>query len=175
MKKLLLTIYLVLHCTSAFSFSYTLELSEADIQERVDAMMPLEKKKFFVTTILTNPVIDLIEITNELGISTDVAIKAPGNIVENGEVSFTGTLRYDNGSGSFYLDHLKVVSLDVKKVSPDSLPRIKKILEFIAKKFLAKKPFFTFKDDNLKHRLAESTLKSISVKNETFIIELGLF
>ena len=175
MKKLLLTIYLVLHCASAFSFSYTLELSEADIQERADAMMPLEKKKFFVTTILTNPVIDLIEITNELGISTDVAVKAPGNIVGNGEVSFTGTLRYDNDSGSFYFDNLKVVSLDVKKAPPDSLPKIKKILEFVAKKFLAKKPVFTFKDDNLKHKLAESTLKSISVKNETLIIELGLF
>ena len=175
MKKLLLTIYLVLHCASAFSFSYTLELSEADIQERADAMMPLEKKKFFVTTILTNPVIDLIEITNELGISTNVAVKAPGNIVGNGKVSFTGTLRYDNDSGSFYFDNLKVTSLDVKKVHPDSLPKIKKILEFVAKKFLAKKPVFTFRDDNLKHRLAESTLKSISVENEILTIELGLF
>jgi hypothetical protein len=175
MKKLLLTIFLVLHCASALSFSYTLELSETDIQEKADAMMPLEKKKFFVTTTLTNPVIDLVETTNELGLSTDVSVKAPGNIVGNGKVSFTGTLRYDNDSVSFYFDNLKVVSLDVKKVRPDSLPKIKKILEFIAKKFLANKPVFTFRDDNLKHRLAESTLKSISIENETLIIELGLF
>jgi MoaA/NifB/PqqE/SkfB family radical SAM enzyme len=57
----------------------------------------------------------------------------------------------------------------------DSLPKIKKILEFIAKKFLAKKPVFTFNDDNLERRLAESTLKSISVENEMLIIKLGLF
>ncbi|MFT4607232.1 MAG: hypothetical protein ACI9V8_001287 [Urechidicola sp.] len=175
MKKLLLTIFLVLHCASALAFSYTLKLSEADIQERVDGMMPLEKKKFFVTTILTNPLIDLVETTNELGLSTDVGVKVPGNIVGNGEVSFSGTLRYDNDSGSLYFDNLKVVSLDVKKVPPDSLPKIKKLLEFIAKKFLAKNPVFTFRDDNLKHRLAESTLKSISVENEMLIIELGLF
>ncbi|MFT6047441.1 MAG: hypothetical protein ACI9WC_003155 [Arenicella sp.] len=164
-----------MHCASALSFSYTLELSEANIQKRADAMMPLEKKKFFVTTILTNPVIDLIEITNELGISTNVSVKVPGKSAGNGKVSFTGALRYDNDSGSFYFDNFKVISLDVKKVSPDSLPKIKKTLGFIAKKFLAKKPVFTFKDDNLKHRLAESTPKSISVENEMLIIELGLF
>lgn len=138
-------------------------------------MMPLEKKKFFVTTILTNPVIDLIETTNELGLSTDVAIKAPGNIVGNGKVSFTGTLRYENDSGSFYFDNLKVVSLDVEHVSPETLPKIKKVLVFVAKKFLAKKPVFTFKDNSLKHKLAKSALKTISVENEKLIIELGLF
>jgi hypothetical protein len=175
MKKLLLAIFLVVPCASALAFSYTLELSEADIQARADAMMPLEKKKFFVTTILTNPVIDLIATTNELGLSTDVAVKAPGNIVGNGNVSFTGTLRYDNDSGSFYFDNLKVVSLDVKKVTPETLPKIKKILETVAKKFLAKKPIFTFKDNNLKHKLAKSALKSITVGNEKLIIKLGIF
>ncbi|MFT5226877.1 MAG: hypothetical protein ACI8XX_002644 [Polaribacter sp.] len=175
MKNIFLTIFLVLHGASALAFSYTLELSETNIQERADAMMPLEKKKFFVTTILTNPLIDLIQTTNELGLSTDVEIKAPGNIVGNGKVSFTGALRYDNDSGSFYFDNLKVVSLEVNKVPPKTLPKIKKILELVAKKFLAKKAVFTFKDDNLKHKLAKSTLKSITVEDQSLIIELGIF
>jgi hypothetical protein len=72
-----------LHCASALSFSDTLELSEANIQERANAMMPLEKKKLFVTTILTNSMIDLIEITNGLGVSTNVSVKAPGKSVVN--------------------------------------------------------------------------------------------
>lgn len=175
MLKLFLTTFLVLHCASALAFSYTLELSETDIQERADAMMPLEKKKFFVTAVLTNPVLDLIETTNEIGLSTDVAIKAPGNIVANGKVSFTGTLRYENDDGSFYFENLKVVSLDVKKVPPATLPKIKKILEFVAKKILAKKPVFTFKDNSLKHKLAKSALKSILVEDEKLIVELGIF
>ncbi|MGK0398077.1 MAG: hypothetical protein ACJA0I_000367 [Gammaproteobacteria bacterium] len=175
MNKCLLTILLVLNCASALAFSYTLELSESEIQERVDAMMPLEKKKFFVTTVLTNPVIDLIKSTNELGLSTDVAFKAPGNIVGSGRVSFTGMLRYDNDTGAFYFDDLKLVSLNVKKVSPESLSKIKKVLQSVASQFLAKKPVFRFKDNNLKHNLAKSTLKSITVDNENLIIELGLF
>ena len=175
MNKWLLIIFLVLNSDSALAFSYTLELSESEIQERVEAMMPLEKKKFFVTTILTNPVVDLIESTNALGLSTDVAVKAPGNIVGRGRVSFTGTLRYDNDSGVFYFDNLKVISLDVKKLLPETLPKIKKILESVAKQFLAKKPIFRLKDNNLKHKLAQSILKSIAVNNENLVIELGLF
>ena len=45
----------------------------------------------------------------------------------------------------------------------------------VAKKYLAKKPIFRFKDGNLKHKLAKSTLKSIAVENETLKIELGIF
>lgn len=175
MNQWLLIIFLLLNSASELAFSYTIELSESEIQERVEAMMPLEKKKLFVTTILTNPIIDLMESNNALGLSTDVAIKVPGNIVGRGHVSFTGTLRYDNDSGAFYFDNLKVVSLDVKKLPPKTLPKIKKILESVAKKYLAKKPVFRFKDNNLKHKLAKSTLKSIAVDNENLVIELGLF
>jgi hypothetical protein len=175
LNKCLLSIFLVLNCASALAFSYTLELSESEIQERVDVMMPLEKKKFFVTTVLTNPIIDLIESTNALGLSTDVAFKAPGNIVGSGRISFAGTLRYDNDVGAFYFDNLKLVSLDIKKVPSEFLPKIKKILQSVANKFLEKKPVFKFKDNNLKHKLAKSILKSIAVENENLVIELGLF
>jgi len=175
MNKYLLAIFLVLNCTSALAFSYTLELSEKDLQERADAMMPLESKKFFVTTILTHPVVDLIDATNLLGLSTDVSVKVPGNKLVSGNIAFTGALRYDNDAGSFYLDDLNIVSLDIKQVPPKTLSKIKAILKAVAKEFLANKPVFTFKDDNLKHKLAQSTLKSISVENENLIIELGLF
>jgi hypothetical protein len=60
-------------------------------------------------------------------------------------------------------------------VSPESLSKIKKVLQSVASQFLAKKPVFRFKDNNLKHNLAKSTLKSITVDNENLIIELGLF
>ena len=175
MKQLLLAIGLIVYWPAATAFSYTLEISEAELQDKVNAMMPLEKKKFFVTTILTNPILDLIETKNEISISTNVEVKAPGNISGNGTVIFTGTLRYENDPGSFYFDNLNVVSLTIDQVPSETLPKIKKMLEFVAKKYLATKPVFTFKDDNLKHKLAKSTLKSIAVENETLKIELGIF
>ena len=166
---------LFLYCNFAAAFTYTLELTETEIQTKAEAMMPLEKKKFFVTSILTNPIVDLIASTNEIGLSSDIQIKAPGNISGKGSVSFSGSLRYENDTGSFYFDNLNITELEIEKVPETSLPKIKKMLEFVASKFLTRKPVYKFKDNNLKHKLAKATLKSIKVENETLLLELGLF
>jgi hypothetical protein len=63
MKQIIIGIVLFLHCGLATAFSYTLELPEAELQTRAEAMMSLEKKKFFITIILTNPEVDLISST----------------------------------------------------------------------------------------------------------------
>ncbi len=175
MKQLILGIVLALQCGVSNAFSYTLELPEAELQAKADAMMPLEKKKLFVTTILTNPVIDLLASTNEIGLTTDVSVKAPGNISGSGKVSFRGSLRYENDSGSFFFEDLNIDSLIVEKVPSESIPKIKKMLESVARKFLATNPVYKFKDDNLKHKLAKSSLKSIRVDSEILFVELGLF
>ena len=166
---------LFLYCNFAAAFTYTLELTETEIQTKAEAMMPLEKKKFFVTTILTNPIVDLIASTNEIGLSSDIQIKAPGNISGKGSVSFSGSLRYENDTGSFYFDNLNITELEIEKIPESSLPKIKKMLAFVASKFLTRKPVYKFKDNDLKHKLAKATLKSVTVENETLLIELGLF
>ncbi len=175
MKSSIIGLILFLHCGPATAFSYTLELPEAELQSKAEAMMPLEKRKYFITTILTNPKVDLISSTNEIGLTTDVQVKAPGNISGNGIVYFTGTLRYENDTGSFYFDNLNVNTLDVENIPSESLLKIKKLVESLARKYLARKPVYKFKDDNLKHNLAKAALKSIVVENEILFVELGLF
>lgn len=174
MKKLLLII-LFLHSSLAFGFSYTLELTESELQEKANSLMPLEKKKFFITTILINPVIDLVSGSEEIILTTDVQAIAPGNLSGNGVVSFSGSIRYDNESGSFYFDDLKVISLEIEQVPDEALPKIQKVLEFVAKKYLTIKPVFTFKDNNLKHKLAKATLDSVTIENEKLLVVLSAF
>lgn len=175
MKQLILTILVLLQTSAVYAFSYTLELTEGELQEKADSLMPLEKRKFFITTILTNPIIDLTNGSNEIALSTDVQVKAPGNIAGKGNVNFIGSIRYENKSGSFFFDNLKIVSLDIRQVSAETLPKIRKMLEFVAKKFLSVKPIFTFKDDSLKHKLAKATLKSVTVEHEKLLVELSVF
>jgi hypothetical protein len=112
---------------------------------------------------------------NKIELTSNVPIQAPGNISGNGIVSFTGALRYENNTGSFYFDNLKVNSLEAGNISVEKLPKIKKLIEFVAKKYLAKKPVCEFKDDNLKHKLAQAVLKSIRVENKILLVEIGLF
>lgn len=175
MKKILVVLLMIMQCSAATAFSYTLGLTEQELQAKADQMMPLQKKKFFVTTTLTNPVIALLNSSNKISLSADVAVQAAGNINGSGSVTFNGALRYDNKSGSFYFDDLEITSLNIKQLSPAVLPKIKSSLQGVAQKVLATQPVYTFNDKNLKHQLAKSALKSILVKDQKLIIELGLF
>jgi len=174
MKKILLVI-LFLYSSTGLAFTYTLELSEPELQDKANALMPLEKKKFFITTILTNPTIDLVNGSEDINLTTDVQVKAPGNLSGSGVVSFIGSIRYQNESGSFYFDNLRVVSLEIEQLPKEALPKVQKVLEFVAKKFLAVKPVYTFKDNNLKHKLAKAALKSVRIENEKLLVLLGVF
>ena len=174
MKKLILVI-LFLYSPGGMAFSYTLELTEPELQDKANSLMPLEKKKFFITTILTNPIIDLVNGSGEINLTTDVQVKAPGNLSGSGVVSFIGSIRYENETGSFYFDNLRVVSLEIGQIPNETLPKVQKMLEFVAKKFLSVKPVYTFKDNNLKHKLAKAALKSVAIENERLLVLLSVF
>lgn len=169
-----LALVLLLCCWGANAFSYTLELTEAEIQARVDALMPLEKKRFFITAILRHPEIDLIGETNRIRLTADVELKAPRNVSGAGRVSFSASLRYDARTGSFHLDDLRVDGLEVAGVSESHIPRATRVLQFVARKYLAAKPVFTLKDNDVKQQLARSALKSVEVQGDVLTVELGL-
>jgi len=175
MKRLLLGIIITLYSTFSTALTYTLELTEDKLQAKAESMMPLTKKKLFITTTLSEPVIDLIAATNEINLTSNINVKALGNISGNGKVSFTGSLRYVSDTGSFYFDNLTLNTLEIENMPAKALPKIKGLLELVAKKVLAAKPVYKFKDNNLKHTLAKATLKSMSVENETLFVELGVF
>jgi len=60
-KRVLLALFLMASTQLAMAFSYTLEISEQDLQEKISKMMPMEKKKYFVTVILSSPEVSLAE------------------------------------------------------------------------------------------------------------------
>jgi len=78
MKKRVLAIasatVLLLTSQLAWAFSYTVEISEKELQEKISAMMPLEKKKFFMSVVLSNPDVDLMENDNKIGITIDIKV-----------------------------------------------------------------------------------------------------
>ena len=58
MKNIFVIIMLMLISQIAMAFSYTMEISEKELQGKVSAIMPLEKSKFFVKVMLSEPVVD---------------------------------------------------------------------------------------------------------------------
>ncbi|HED35710.1 MAG TPA: DUF1439 domain-containing protein [Gammaproteobacteria bacterium] len=174
-KRILLAIFLMASTQLAMAFSYTLEISEQDLQEKISKMMPMEKKKYFVTVILSSPEVSLADGNNEIGVFSHVKVIAPGGIQGTGKVSITGSLRYDSDKGEFFFNHPEIVSLEVDDVPEKYLPNIKNIAQSVVGKVLATRPVYKFKDDNLKHKLAKSVLESIKIENRKLFVKLSAF
>jgi len=174
-KRVLLALFFMASTQLAMAFSYTLEISEEELQEKISKMMPMEKKKYFVTVILSNPDVDLADGKNEVGIFSHVKVIAPGGIQGAGKVNITGSLRYDADKGAFFFNHPEIVSLEIDDVPEKYIPNIKSIAQSVTAKVLAARPVYKLKDDNLKQKLAKSALKSIKVENSKLLVELSVF
>ncbi|MBL1276372.1 MAG: DUF1439 domain-containing protein [Ectothiorhodospiraceae bacterium] len=179
MKKRVLAIasatVLLLTSQLAWAFSYTVEISEKELQEKISAMMPLEKKKFFMSVVLSNPDVDLMENDNKIGITIDIKVVAPGGMNGAGRAKITGSLSYNKERGELYFKDPKIVKLDIAKVPKSIIPNIKSLAQSVAGKALEKRPVYKLKDDDVKQKLAKSVLKSITVENGKLLVVLGVF
>lgn len=175
MLRLIVSLFLLFASQAAMALSYTVEISEAELQEKVAEMMPLEKKKFFVTVIFSHPTIELAESANQIGIYSLLDISAPGGIKSKGDAKITGSLSYDAAKSEFYFKDPAIVAMKLDKVPADYLPTIKEIAQLVASKVLSSTPIYKLKGGDLKRDLAKSMLKSVTVKNRQLLVELELF
>lgn len=175
MLRLFIALLLLSASQVATALSYTLEISEQELQEKIAAMMPLEKKKFFVTVIFSHPKVELAENANQIGIYSQLDIAAPGGITSTGSTKITGTLSYDAAKSEFYFKNPAVVEMKIGKVPELYVAAIKEIAQLIADKMLATMPVYKLKGGDLKHDMAKAMLKSVVVENKQLLVELELF
>ena len=157
------------------AFSYTIELTERSLQEKVSAMMPLEKKQYFFTVRLSEPRVELHDESNELSFFTHLDVIAPGGLKGGGQGEIQGSIRYEPATGEFFLQSPKLVDLDIRLIPKTLSPRIAALAELVLAKACAKIPIYRLKDDDSKHQLAKSTLKSIHVEDRKLMITLSMF
>ncbi len=174
MNRFIIFIMALLFSQLAMAFSYTVELTEAELQEKVEAMMPLEKKKFFVKVVLSKPRIELLEGQHKIGIFSHIDVTAPQNLKGSGTAKITGSVDYKPESGAFFFKDPVIESLQINQFPEEYIGSVQAIAQLVISKVLAKRPVYTLKDDNLKQKLAKALLHSVSVKNKVLLLELRI-
>jgi hypothetical protein len=159
----------------AGAFSYTMEITEQELQNRISEMMPLEKQKRFYSIVISDPIVNLISETNEIGLFANLDVTLLGNMKSTGQAEIKGSIDYDSEKGAFYLLNPQIINLNIDKLPKQYEPIIKQITQKALIKILAKNPVYKFKDDNIKHRLAKSVLESEQVKDQLLLIKLSTF
>lgn len=175
MFKKIVSLSLLLSSQVANAFTYNMVITEQELQKKVSAMMPLEKQKRYYSVVISDPEVELISETNEIGLFANLDLVILGNMKGAGRANIKGTISYDAKKGAFFFRDAKIVSLSIDQVPQQYEPMIKKLIQKALGKVLAKNPVYKFKDDNIKHKLAKSVLKSIEVKDDRLLITLGTF
>ena len=172
--KLIITLLIVIFANFANAFSYTHSLSEADLQQAIEKSMPIVKKKYLMTMTFSNPKIDLLEATNQISLMSDIHIAAPGNLEGKGRANLVGELEYRQAEGAFYLKNARLKELTLDGIPPDIQPELKKLAQTSLAKALSKRPVYVLNDNDVKQKLAKSTLQSIEIKNQALEITFGI-
>lgn len=159
----------------ASAFTYTIELSERSLQEKVSAMMPLEKTQFLFTIRFSEPKLELIDSSNEIGFFTHIDVFAPGGMKASGRGQISGSLRYEADNGALFLDSPMLKGLEVDWLPKILTSTVAAMAEPLLATASAKFPVYRLQDNNATHQLAKSTLKSIQVKDKNLVITLGIF
>ena len=175
MIRILIFTFSLLLSPVTMAFSYTLEIPEAELQKKVQKMMPLEKKVLFFKVILSEPEIELIEEDNKVGIFSHIQVVGPGSLQGKGRAKINGSLIYKaKKSGIYFIDPV-IERLEIDEVDDKHIPQIKAIVQMAAKKMLKKLPVYKLKDDTLKEKLAKATLESIEIKEKKVLVNFNAF
>ena len=174
MRVCLLFMLLILS-QGVFALSYTLTMTEQELQEKVEAMMPFKQTQFFITVTLSDPKVELIKESNEIGVFTHVKVSAPGGIYGKGRGKVTGTLSYDASKGAFFFKNPKIVNLELDQVPKEYVKNIQLIAQVTAAQAMSVYPVYILNDENQSQKFTKSRLESVEVKDEELHVVLRLF
>ena len=174
MFRVLLFLMLFFSSQITMALSYTVKISEAELQKKVVAMMPIEKKQLFFTVTFSKPEIELIDGKNEIGLFTHIQVFSKLGIKGSGRAKITGSLSYKPETSEFFFRNATIERLEIDKVSQKYNQQIKALIQQLGAKVLEKQAIYKLKNSDLKQKLAKSVLQSISVKDKKLLLELSV-
>lgn len=157
-----------------WAFEYTLEFSEAEIQSRINAMLPVKKETFVVNVVVNEAKVNLLEHTDQIALASKLFVTSMAGINSQGEVKLQGRIAYESEKGAFYLHDLQVVTLDIERVPADFLPTLQQLVQSGLSQVLSKHPVYVLKNDDIRQQLLKSSLKSITIEDHKLKATLGL-
>lgn len=165
----------MLSACSVQAYSYTKEFSETELQNMVSAMMPLTRTQYFVTLTFSQPKVHLLESSNELGLGATIEASALGAFNGNGTTYITGSISYNQDEGAFYFKNPQLVELTLNGVAKKQQADIQKLAQSTISTLLASRPIYILNDNDLKQKLAKSTLESVTVTQGKLVVSLSVF
>ena len=175
-----LRIQFLLFCVlSLFSFqtvyAWTIELTEDELQQKIDKRVPIEKKKLIFTVTVSAIDVELKEGSDRIGMLANMEIKSPHFSSGQGHARLDGKLTYKQDKGQFFLERPAVREVSFENIPDKYHALVRQIFQRAVEKRLANTPVYKLDKNKTRHQLAKALLKSVRVIDGRLVLEMSLF
>ena len=159
-----------------FPRQLVINISQVQIQSKIETEFPLEKDLLFLKAQLKNPVIDLDQNTERvtLDIDTEVHLKPSVVSVElPGMVSLSSGISYASEMGTIYLDDIKIERIELEPLPKPAIDKVTDIVNAISIDVIESVPIYTLKADKFEQRSIKWILKDVAIADQELVVTLG--
>lgn len=172
-------VFILLFAVSNLSMalSYTLEITEKELQEKVSALMPMSSKELFITVTISDPKIELFKETDKIGILLHVEVRALSGIYGTGRGQVVGTISYNPEETAFYFQDVTVERFELDHIPGEAAPSLKMIAQIVgiaANQAMLLHPVYILTDDDMKQKMLRSRLESVKVEDGKLLVTMSL-
>ncbi len=172
-RVLVLLPFLFWHAQQAHA--WTVELTQDELQTRVNRMVPIEKNQLVFTVLVSAIEVDLKDGSDRVGLRSKMEIKSPHFSTGKGEAYIEGKPVYKPTDGAFYFSESEVKDVKFENIPDKYHSVIRKLFEVAIQRRLAETPIYKLDEDKTKHQIARTLLKSVKVLDRKLVLELSLF
>lgn len=157
------------------AYAWTIELSEDQLQKKIDRLVPIEKDKLFFKVLVSHIDVDLKEGSDRVGLIADMEIRSPHFSTGKGRAWLDGKLNYNPAKGEFYFQEPEVREVKFENIPAQYHDLVKMLFQHAVTQRLANTPIYKLNTNKTKQQLAKVLLKSVKVIDRKLVLELGLF
>lgn len=179
MKKALVVLLIVAAAAVAGVFylrhGYVYEISQADIQSRIEPQFPVEKCVLVFCIELDKPFVKLRDDRARIEFGSEALMEVAFSKDQyDGNAGFSGELKYISEESAFFLQDSKLEYLEVNGVSEEHKKDLDQLAALLVSEYLRANPIFSFKGTALELFAPWLELKEVNVRDEILSIRLGL-
>ena len=168
----------------ACGFTRTLVFTSEQLQQKLDARFPVSKEAYRLTTTLSDPVVQLEEGTDRIGLDVTVAVEHPGVRIlgkelvgagrADGRFGLTGQVQYVPEEGAFFFTNPVIHRMETEQIPDRFADRVVRVVGELLGAYLSRAPIYRLKDDTLKKKATRLLLRSVVVKEGKLRVKVGV-
>lgn len=154
---------------------YVYEISQKDIQERIESQFPVDRCVLVFCIELDKPFVRLKDNQTRIEFGSNALMEVAFSSEKyDGNAGFSGRLRYIRDESAFYLQDSRLEYLEVNGVSEEHKKNLNELAALLVSEYLRSNPIYSFRDTALELVAPWLELKEIDIRDGMLRIRLGL-